>query len=86
VDPEGPLIINDNDLMVDSVRRGLGLAFVFRSSAAADLASGALEEVLLEWSTQFPGFFLYYPRATATHRQMPLKLRVFIDALKARMK
>ena len=86
VDPEGSLIINDNDLMVEAAKRGLGLAFVFRSSAAADLASGALEEVMPEWSTQFPGFFLYYPRAAAAHRQMPMKLRVFIDALEARMK
>jgi hypothetical protein len=39
-----------------------------------------------QWSTQFPGFFLYYSRAAADHRQMPLELRVFIDALKARMK
>lgn len=85
-DPEGSLTVNDNDLMVDAARRGLGLAFVFRSSAAADLASGALEEAMPEWSTQFPGFFLYYPRAAAAHRQMPLKLRVFIDALRERMK
>jgi DNA-binding transcriptional LysR family regulator len=85
-EPEGPLIVNDNDLMIEAAKRGLGLAFVFRSSAAADLASGALEEVMPEWSTQFPGFFLYYPRAAAAHRQMPLKLRVFIEALQARMK
>jgi DNA-binding transcriptional LysR family regulator len=85
IDPTGPLIINDNDLMIEAAKRGIGLAFVFRSSVREDLDAGSLEEVLSEWSTQFPGFFLYYPRAAAAHRQMPLKLRVFIEALQKRV-
>jgi DNA-binding transcriptional LysR family regulator len=84
IDPAGPLIINDNDHMIEAAKRGIGLAFVFRSSVSDDLDAGTLQEVLSDWSTQFPGFFLYYARAAAAHRQMPLKLRVFIEALQKR--
>jgi DNA-binding transcriptional LysR family regulator len=83
VDPDGPLIVNDNDLMLEAARQGIGLAFVFRSSAAADLAAGRLEAVLEAWCPPFPGFYIYYPSAAAGRRQMPLKLRVFIDFLQS---
>jgi DNA-binding transcriptional LysR family regulator len=40
IDPAGPLIINDNDLMIEAAKRGIGLAFVFRSSVSEDLDAG----------------------------------------------
>ena len=81
VDPQGPLIVNDHDMMLDAATRGLGLAYVFRSSVEDELKQRELEEVLTEWSAGCLGFFLYYPRAMARHRQMPLKLRAFIEVL-----
>jgi DNA-binding transcriptional LysR family regulator len=43
--------------------------------------SRALVRVLDDWCPPFPGFYLYYP----SRAQMPLKLRVLIDFLAARL-
>jgi DNA-binding transcriptional LysR family regulator len=77
IDVDGPLICNDNALMIEAAKQGLGLAHVMEERVREDLASGALERVLEDWCPPFPGFYLYYP----SRAQMPLKLRVFIDFL-----
>jgi len=46
-----------------------------------ELRSGELVRVLEDWCPPFPGLYLYYP----SRAQMPLKLRVFIDFLQARL-
>jgi len=79
VSPEGPLIVNDQRLLIQAALDGAGLGFVFEGMVAAELAEGRLVPLLLDWSPPFPGFFLYYPR----QRQMPAALRAFIDFVRA---
>lgn len=78
---DGPLICNDNELMRSAAKQGIGLAHLMEDLVRDDLQSGALLRVLEDWCPPFPGFYLYYP----SRAQMPLKLRVFIDFLTARL-
>lgn len=77
----GRLISNDLDLILAWVRHGLGLACVFEAHVREELQAGRLVRVLEDWCRPFPGFYLYYPSRT----HLPLKLRVFIDFLQARL-
>jgi DNA-binding transcriptional LysR family regulator len=81
IDVDGPLICNDNMLTLLAAKQGLGLAHLMEDMVREDLKSGALVRVLEEWCPPFRGFYLYYP----SRAQMPLKLRVLIDFLAARL-
>ena len=82
MDLSGPLICNDNKLMLQAARDGVGLAYLFEDLAREDLAAGRLQAVLENWCPSFAGYYLYYP----SRDQMPLKLRALIDFLTARMR
>ena len=71
----GPLILNDNRLVLEAAAAGIGLGFVLEHTALDALATGAIVSVLDDWCPPFPGFFLYYP----SRRQMRPALRAFID-------
>jgi len=79
VEVAGRLVANDSELSLQLAREGLGLAQVFESQAAADVADGRLVRVLDDWQAPFPGFYIYYP----AREHLPPKLRVFIDHLRA---
>lgn len=79
VEVHGRLILNEGWHILSAARAGLGLAQVFEPSARADLREGRLIEVLSEWLPPFPGFHIYYP----ARKQLPMKLRVFVDFLRA---
>ncbi len=79
IDVEGPLTLNDQDLMVDAALDGAGLAYVFEAQAEALIAKKKLVRVLADWCPAYPGFFLYYP----SRRQLPAALRAFVDFVKA---
>src|SRR3954447_6256974 len=72
----GPLIVDDVELLVRAAIDGIGLAFMSEDQAAPDLTSGALVRVLEDWCQPFPGFFLYYP----SRRQQPAALSALINA------
>ncbi|WP_118136704.1 LysR family transcriptional regulator [Oceanicella sp. SM1341] len=74
----GRLTLGSTDLACQAAREGLGLAYVNDSSAAADLASGALEELLCDWCPPFEGLRLYYPR----HRVGSATLSAFVACLR----
>lgn len=74
----GPLIVDDVDLVIRAAIDGVGLAFLGEDLAAPHLASGALIRVLQTWCQPFPGFFLYYP----SRRQQPAALSALIKALR----
>ena len=78
VEVRGRLILNEGAHILSAARAGLGLAQVFEPSARADLREGRLVEVLSDWLSPFPGFYIYYPART----QLPMKLRVFVDFLR----
>src|SRR5437868_15419140 len=71
MDVEGPLTLNDQDLMVDAALDGAGLAFVFEAQVEELIAKRRLVRVLADWCPAYPGFFLYYP----SRRQLPAALR-----------
>jgi DNA-binding transcriptional LysR family regulator len=74
----GPLIVDDVDIMIRAAIDGVGLAFMSDELAAPHLASGALVRVLEDWCPPFPRFFLYYP----SRRQQPAALSALIDTLR----
>lgn len=58
---QGPLVLDDADLMVRAAIAGTGIAFALEEQVADDIASGRLERLLEDWCAPFAGFFLYYP-------------------------
>jgi DNA-binding transcriptional LysR family regulator len=80
VDVSGPLVLDDSMLMVAAALDGVGIAFVYETLVAADIARGTLVRVLEDWCPALPHFFLYYPG----RRQTPAPLRAFIDMVRAK--
>ncbi|WP_363799761.1 LysR family transcriptional regulator [Lysobacter firmicutimachus] len=78
VEVQGRLILNEGGAILDAARAGLGLAQLFEPIARQDLRAGRLVEVLQDYLPPFPGFYVYYP----ARRQLPPKLRVFVDFLR----
>jgi len=74
----GPLIVDDVEILIHAAIDGVGLAFMSQEHAAQHLASGALVRVLEDWCQPFPGFFLYYP----SRRQQPAALSALISVLR----
>src|SRR3954465_960432 len=75
---DGPLVVDDVELVLRAALDGVGLAYLGEDRAAPHLDSGALVRVLEQWCQPFPGFFLYYP----SRRQQPAALSAVIDALR----
>lgn len=78
VDVPGALTLDDNDLMVEAAKDGLGIAYVPEPIARQALDSGKLVIVVADWSPPLPGLMLYYP----ANRHTPAPLRAFIELLK----
>ena len=74
----GPLVVNDVEVMTRAAIDGVGLAFTLEDHAAPHLASGALVRVLEDWCPPFAGYFLYYP----SRRQQPAALSALIETLR----
>jgi DNA-binding transcriptional LysR family regulator len=80
VQVNGPLILDDIELVIRAAIDGVGLAFMSEELAAPHLTSGKLVRVLQDWCPPFPGFFLYYP----SQRHLPAALSALIDTLRLR--
>ncbi|WP_448206738.1 LysR family transcriptional regulator [Azospirillum sp. sgz302134] len=78
VEVDGPLIVNDQHLLIDATVKGVGIAFWIEQELRPLIEQGKLVPLLEEWSAPFAGFFLCYPQ----QRQMAPALRAFIDAVK----
>jgi DNA-binding transcriptional LysR family regulator len=74
----GPLIVDDEQLLLRAALDGVGLAFMSEEQALPSLQRGALVRVLEDWCPPFPGFFLYYP----SRRQQPAALSALIETLR----
>jgi DNA-binding transcriptional LysR family regulator len=74
----GPLTLDDLDLVIQAALDGAGLTWVAEDRVAEHLASGALVRVLEDWCAPFPGFFLYYP----SRKQQPAALAALIETLR----
>lgn len=75
---DGPLIVNDKEMVVRAALQGVGIAFTIEHRVREHIAEGRLVPLLERWSAPFPGLFLCYPR----QRQMAPALRAFIDAVR----
>ena len=80
-DVDGNLVCNDTGLMMQAVLDGVGLAHVLQHQAREHLERGRVVSVLDKWLPPYDGFYLYYP----SRFQVPPKLRVFADFLRARL-
>lgn len=75
---EGPLVFDDEDMVVDAALAGAGLAFIIEDQVASLIQAGALRRVLADWCSPFAGFYLYYPG----RRQVSPALAALIDAIR----
>ena len=72
--PDGPLTLDNYNLMVAAALDGVGLVWVNEWAVADHLAAGRLREVLAAWSPVQPRLSLYYPG----HRNIPAGMRAFV--------
>jgi DNA-binding transcriptional LysR family regulator len=74
----GPLVVEDEDLVLRAALDGVGFAFVSEHKVASYIAAGSLVRVLEDWCQPFPGFFLFYP----SRRQQTASLAAVIGVLR----
>ena len=75
----GPLIVSDRNLAVTAALDDMGIVFWAEEILAPHLASGRLVPLLADWSSEFPGWKIYFPRQP----HMPRAVRAFIDFFSA---
>src|SRR5438105_9110386 len=75
---DGPLVINNSDLIREAALAGQGLAYVYANEVEADIKAGRLTRILTKWCPAFPGYYLYHP----SRRQTPPALAALIGALR----
>ena len=78
VDVRARVLTNDPALNIRIARSGAGLSLAEDDRVHDDIARGELVPVLEEFSTPFPGFYLYYPQ----RRHASPGLRAFVDFLR----
>ncbi|WP_065373915.1 LysR family transcriptional regulator [Ensifer adhaerens] len=78
VEVSGPLIVDDQDMMVDAALAGAGVTFTFEDQVLSLIDEGKLVRVLEDWCPYYGGLYLYYP----SRRQMPAALRAFVDFIR----
>jgi DNA-binding transcriptional LysR family regulator len=76
---DGPLVLDDDALMIEAARDGVGIAYVYEAMVRNELARGDLVAVLSAWNAPATRFFLYYPG----RRNLPPPLRAFVDFIRA---
>jgi DNA-binding transcriptional LysR family regulator len=78
--PSPAHVVNDGEGLVIAACAGLGLVQVPEIMAAEAVGAGALEEVLASYRPAAMPISVVFP----PHRHMPMRLRLFIDALAGR--
>jgi DNA-binding transcriptional LysR family regulator len=74
----GPLIVDDVEVMTRAAIDDVGLAYMTEEYASRYLASGVVVRVLEDWCPAFPGYLLYYP----SRRQQPAALAALVETLR----
>jgi DNA-binding transcriptional LysR family regulator len=82
VTPPGELVFNDDDLLLQAVHAGQGLAQMPAYQVSAALRSGALLACLNPFAPDDRGHYLCY----LSRRQLPKRIRVFIDFITAQVR
>jgi len=79
LDVPGTLVLDDQLLLLEGARRGLGIAYLARSVCEESLASGRLRSVLADWMPRTPPLSLYYPH----NRNTSSALLALVDAVRS---
>jgi DNA-binding transcriptional LysR family regulator len=79
IETNGPIILDDEELMVEAATKSIGIAYVASPAAETALAEGRLRQVLAAWTPAPERVAVYYPG----HRAVPPALRAFLDVVKA---
>lgn len=72
---DGPLIVNEPEMLTHVVLDAAGIAYLFAYQIRELIERGSLVHLLPEWTPAFPGFYIYYP----SRRHMAPPLRAFLD-------
>ncbi|RWL07539.1 MAG: LysR family transcriptional regulator [Mesorhizobium sp.] len=78
IEANGPIVLDDEELMVEAAIEDLGVAYVADWAAEAALSDGRLRKVLTAWLSAPEEVAVYYPG----HRAVPPALRAFVDIVK----
>lgn len=76
--PNGPLSLDDHELMVAAARSGAALAYVWEERARPYIERGELMECLAPWCAPEDWLYLYYP----TRKHLSAGLKAVIAALR----
>jgi len=79
VRPEGPVVVNDEAMMLEASLAGLGLSYVYENQLAEHLAAGRLVRVLADWCPSNDGYYLYHLK----RRFVSPALSLLIQAMRA---
>jgi DNA-binding transcriptional LysR family regulator len=82
VTPQGDVVLNDDDLIMSAVRNGRGLAQLPEFQVSEALREGELVTCLGEFAPDDQGHYLCY----LSRRQLPKRIRAFIDYITARVR
>ncbi|BBP00411.1 LysR family transcriptional regulator [Sulfuriferula nivalis] len=74
----GPLIVNEVDLMVKAACDGIGIGYMAETYMSQYIAQGRLIPILTDWSPTYDSWYLYY--SSRHHLSAPLK--AFIQFLR----
>jgi DNA-binding transcriptional LysR family regulator len=74
----GPLIVDDTDLVIQAALAGGGLGLAYEEQVETHIAKRRLIRVLEDWCPPFPGFFMYYP----SRQHQPAALSALVHALR----
>ena len=74
------MIVDDVDMARLAALEGLGLCYTLREAVCGPVASGALVEVMTDWSHPIAGDFLYYP----SRRTLSPAMRIVVERLRYR--
>lgn len=77
--PNGRLVSNEPQTLIQAACDGHGLIWLPRDLLAGEITRGALETVLDDYAIAYEGYHLYYPA-----RRMSPAMRIVIDALRLR--
>ena len=77
--PNGPLSLDDHELMTQAALGGVALAYVWENRVAEHVAAGSLIKVLDDWCQPEEPLYLYYP----SRRHMSAGFRALIEAIRA---
>jgi DNA-binding transcriptional LysR family regulator len=76
--PQGSISFDDTELVIQAVRKGVGIGMSMEHVVMPMIKEGALIQVMKDWCPTFPGYFLYYP----SRRNQPGTLAALISTLR----